>query len=163
MQKFKKVSIGLLLALVTVSAAFAYMAANYLVPVHINITAAPGITITDEFDVPLTVWEVGDLQRGQSKSINFKVKNTQGTMTLYLRVNSMTTDRDISSYLTMEWLDCNGYPIPGLPYYPPDWNCPIPPGSSAGPFTLRITAKPDAPVGLYEFTWIVQVFDSASG
>jgi hypothetical protein len=159
MQKFKKLSISLVLALVMVSAVAATLIANYVIPNTAFVTTKPGICVYDVNNVQVFTITWGDVQQSMSKDFQITVHNVKGQITLYIIDSSLVTDLS-ASIGTLTWDFASKYGSPYLPYA-------MVPGGGTGPgdglITLHLAISETAPEGAFSFTITINAYDSASG
>ncbi len=158
--KFKtKAALALSLAAIMISVVYATMIANYVIPNTVFITTAPGIAVYDQNDQQVFTIAWGDLQRGMEKTFDIRVKNTAGTVTMYLTDSSLVHDFP-SSIGTLTWNFAQKYGGGYLPYM-------MTPGGGSGPgdglITLKLSAYATAPEGSASFSITINAFDSPTG
>jgi hypothetical protein len=147
-----------LIAVIT-GVVYATLMANYVIPNNAFITTAPGITVYDQNDVQVSAINWGDVQRGTEKTFDIKVRNTDGTVTLYL-TNSSLTHTMPASFGTLTWNFALKYGGSYQPYA-------MAPGGGTGPgdglITLRLAASLTAPATPLNFTITINAYSSPTG
>jgi hypothetical protein len=143
---------AILLALAcTTSAVLAAMVANWVIPSTVTITAAPGIEVYNGDGSGLCnsiAW--GDLQKGTTKTWTIFIKNTKGTMTLYIIPTMSLVANNLPSGVVLTW---------SL-----DQVVALEPGQQTNIIAIKLTATDSAQEGgPYSFTIEIRAFDSSSG
>jgi len=142
---------ALLLALAcTTSTVLAVMVANWLIPSTVTITAAPGIEVYNGDGSGLCnqiSW--GDLQKGCTKTWTVFIKNTKGTMTLYIIPTMSLVGINVPSGVDLSW---------SL-----DQVVALEPGQQTNIIAIKLTATDSAIEGPFSFTIEIRAFDSSSG
>ena len=161
MNRKTKFLIALVSATILAGTVYAAILASYIVPSDVIITVAPGITVLDANNQPLTVLHWGDVQRGTSKDFQIKIRNTAGTQVLYVKSSSLTHDLP-SGIGTLTWDFLRICPEdyyglePGGGTFPDSY-------SSQAILMLTLTVRSDAPEGPAPFTITFNTYDSAQG
>jgi hypothetical protein len=143
---------ALLLALAcTTSAVLAVMVANWVIPSTVTITAAPGIEVYNADGTGLCnsiSW--GDLQKGTMKQWGIFIKNTKGTVTLYIIPTMSLVGINVPSGVDLTWTL--------------EQTVALEPGQQTNNIYIKLTATDSAQEGgPYSFTIQIQAFDSSSG
>jgi hypothetical protein len=143
---------AVLLALAcTTSAVLAAMVANWLIPSTVTITAAPGIEVYNGDGSGLcNSINFGDLQKGCTKTWTIFIKNTKGTVTLYIIPTMSLVGQNVPSGVDLSW---------SL-----DQVVALQPGQQTNIIAIKLTATDSAVEGgPYSFTIEIRAFDSSSG
>jgi hypothetical protein len=142
---------ALLLALACMtSAVLAVMVANWVIPSTVTITAAPGIEVYNADGTGLCnsiAW--GDLQKGTTKTWGIFIKNTKGTMTLYIIPWMSLVAQNLPSGVVLSWTL--------------EQTVALEPGQSTNIIAIKLTATDSAQEGPFSFTIEIRAFDSSSG
>jgi hypothetical protein len=135
----------------TTSAVLAVMVANWVIPSTVTITAAPGIEVFNADGTGLCnqiSW--GDLQKGTTKTWGIFIKNTKGTMTLYIIPTMSLVAHNLPSGVVLSWTL--------------DQTVALQPGQQTTIINLQLTATDNAQEGgPYNFSIEIKTFDTAQG
>jgi hypothetical protein len=135
----------------TASAVLAVMVANWLIPSTVTITAAPGIDVYNADGTGLcNQIQWGDLQKGTTKQWGIFIKNSKGTMTLYIIPTMSLVAHNLPSGVDLSWTL--------------EQTVALEPGQQTTIIYIKLTATDSAiEGGPYSFTIEIKAFDSAQG